>query len=601
VRNELGLTIHAKHPAKFSQREMNQAFFLLSAKWKTVAYGASLARYVRSLTLRMCEFFCYSSTAEEMDDEDLRDVIPMSAIRRRPTRVGRRSDSNRPSFDDEESSSRFRPPTRFYRPNLDFVMMCQFRFYRFEGDVYFYESIPKVVYDESTLSDYVSLTKISHRRKSGVNRTREYSSDVPTWILDVSKRSHPERKRYARDILENRGLEKKRWALLKTTTVDVDDWLSVDLMKRFSVASFRLVSPELKEKTSSRYVYCSFSEADRDWLKYKNPPSMPSFMDEYVCKECKDEAYDVVVKKAGRGYEQIFREDSNDPSAVGFYEWCAIKSVSRLFALGFDMFNDGLVFGREDLYGKTEEDVFDSAGRRDEPTLMQFFSSYRVYHRGTYYVPEGDHDGKDIYDAMMLWICISLNESREKKIAKTIESSLKKKHAEYAAKSPEMQIGANSRGEETISPAATFGIFKNPYIKDDIVDSFSSPSARARIPRKKDDRNVYDRDFGPAADLSDDEDRDHRIKNRENRDDDEENIVDREGKDGEPSEHQHPSARSSEPMGVLFSASQRDFHDMEEEEYLPSSSRSRESKNRRDYRPRDERQQQQCPPSFFFF
>lgn len=403
-----GILPSLKHPKYMSQRELNQAFFLLSSKWKTIDYTKALSVYVNALLSRMSRFFCYTMTEDEMDDEELRSRVPVEIL---------------PSA--EAVHDVVHP--KQYAPNLDFLIMCQIRLYHFLGDIRYYESRIKRDLKMGLEEQMHIAIENNKRRTFGGTLTR----------VDQACR------------------------------YDVRSWLSVKLLKKFCVEGCKNIAPEQKEKTASRYVYCTFSEADREWLLYKKPVSLPSFADEFISKECKDAAYTIVVEKTRRTYATIFDEDSKDASMVGFYEWCVLKNMSRLFALGFDLCLKATV-SREELKKDPTKSLY--VFQHEKPLIVQFFSRYQVFYKGILYVHTG-YEGENedelsreekekrsknaIYNTIMLWICFMLNDFPYSSKSKNIKTELEGKYAEFDAKERKRNTNSTDQGRGGVSEHRT--------------------------------------------------------------------------------------------------------------------------------------------------
>ena len=411
-----GNSIVEGSPHEFSQRELSQAFFLLGGIWKTAKYSGPLQRYVEGLVARMCDFFCYSCTGEELDEERMRCPIESSSL----------------SYGGGGGGGR--PPQRQYYPNLDYSVMSQIRFHHFVGDLKCYEDRRKASLEDELSKNLDHLRYDAHRAKLSAGRSESSTNMVEA-----------------------------------VTKYDASNWLCLDILRAHSEYACERISPEQKERTSSRYVYCSFSEADRDWLKYKNPISLPSFADEFISKECRDTAYDEVVKKTSRSYQDIYAEEGDNFAGAGFYEWCVLKNTSRLFALKFDIF-DGFVFDRERVKNDPEVAIQLATGKK--PYIVQFFSEYRVFYQKRYFVDLDLQDGLvdkggdeshpfghpypeqeqqqqrygvrfdrarkrlegAIYDTVLLWITIMLKDFPKSDVSKSIVETLQTKHCEIALK-----------------------------------------------------------------------------------------------------------------------------------------------------------------------
>jgi hypothetical protein len=380
-----------KNTNTFTQRELDQAFFLLSSCWKTIDYSPVLSKYVNRLIDRMCDFFCFSMSSDEMDDADLRQPLPMEMLprfqissrskeskRRNDRKGGRKGEEEREEEEEEENND-----PRQYAPNFDFVIMCQMRFFNFLNDLSLYENRPKK--DLKTSLDY-----------------------------------------YRSECVRIKNVKKNVFS-----KYDSETYLNVNMIKRFVLDSCQHVSPEQKEKTASRYVFSTFSKTDYEWLVYKQPVDLPSFADEFISKACKDSAYTQVVERTRKTYAEILKEDAGDVKLTGFYEWCVLKNASRLFALHFDIFEKAVV-NREEV---RENSVF--IFNYSKPLIVQFFSRYHVFYDGYLFVDEtidsssSNVNESTIYDTLMLWICIMLKDFGNSKKSKRIESTLKNKYAEY--------------------------------------------------------------------------------------------------------------------------------------------------------------------------
>ena len=376
-----------KDPSTFTQRELDQAFFLLSSCWKTIDYSSTLSTYVDRLLNRLCEFFCFSMSCDEMDDVDLRQPLPLemlpqfeslSLTQRRKSRL---DNPERYSREDDERDAD--NDLRQYAPNFDFVIMCQMRFFNFLNDLSMYED----------------------RRKESLKTSLA---------------------RYHDECVRVKNAKKNVFSRYDSAT-----YLNVDMIKRFVSDSCLHVSPEQKEKTANRYVFSTFSKTDYEWLVYKQPVNLPSFADEFISKACKDTAYTQVVARTRKTYAEILKDDVGDVKLTGFYEWCVLKNASRLFALHFDIFKK-IVINREEV---RENFVF--IRNYAKPLIVQFFSRYYVFYGGRLFVDDAidasssNLNERTIYDTLMLWICIMLLDFPKSKKSKNVESTLKTKYAEY--------------------------------------------------------------------------------------------------------------------------------------------------------------------------
>lgn len=397
----------SKNTGTFTQRELDQAFFLLSACWKTIDYSLVLSKYVNLLMDRLCEFFCFSMSCDEMDDEELRQPLPLDMLprfeclslkqganvkysnhQRHDNMFVKEGGRRRRKGEEEEEEMTHAyedgtNDTRQYAPNFDFVIMCQMRFFNFLSDLSLYED----------------------RSKRNLKKSLKF---------------------YHSECISIKNVKKNVFSKYDSST-----YLNINMLKRFVRDSCQHVSPEQKEKTASRYVFSTFSKTDYEWLVYKQPVNLPSFADEFISKACKDSEYTHVVERTRKTYAEILKDDVGDVKLTGFYEWCVLKNASRLFALHFDIFKK-VVINREEV---RENSVF--IFNYSKPLIVQFFSRYYVFYDNYLYVDEtvdpsdSNLNEKTIYDTLMLWICIMLKDFPKSKKSKHIESTLKTKYAEY--------------------------------------------------------------------------------------------------------------------------------------------------------------------------
>lgn len=360
-----------KSPLRYSQRELNKAFFLLSAKWKTIDYSQELYDYIQLLLYRSCLFFCCPMSKEEMDDEYLRQPIPVD-----------------PSLESKYC----------YAPNLDFVIMCQIRFLNYSIDLFWTQHVQKV----NLQSNFFSFS--------------------------TSQPQHQE--------------EEEMKEPIELVTLPSHAWLSVDILKHFCMQACELISPEQKERTSSRFIYCCFSESDRDWLLYKKPISLASFADEFIARECKDTGYSDITKLAARSLKDIIKDEKTNLTMVGFYEWCILKNLSRLFAAHFDLFETN-IYNREDVI-LIENSV--SIFHRKKPLIVQFFSRYHVFYQRKMYVIENHTSDEMIYYTLLCWICIMIRDFPESKKTKHIVSVLKSKFTELNSDQQKIKLKTTDGG-----------------------------------------------------------------------------------------------------------------------------------------------------------
>jgi hypothetical protein len=460
----LGICLHPdRTPMQYTQRELGQAFFLLSSVWKTIDYSKTLSKYVNFLMDRLCCFFAYSMPAEEMDDVELRQSISMNALRQsmldeaegtcvrdplesidslkknknkaeHPKNRGNRindcsitgdestgykldfsfsngssssSSSNDDSTDNERKEIDKQSKIKIqYAPNLDYLVMSQMRFFNFLGDLTAYENVNK--------GDLITFNEKYAQKLSKLYGVYDINGTI----------THGGSNAYVK--------------------YDVSECVSIGILKRFVSESSLRVTPEMKERTASRYVYCSFSKTDYDWLYYKKPVSLPSFADEFISKACREGAYAEVVQKGQRSYPDILKQDADDVTVTGFYEWCMLKLLSRLFALNFDLC-ERYVFERDDLR-KHAIYIFQSK----KPLIVQFFSRYYVLYKGTLYVDKTletiphryqtaesesearvERNRQTLYDTFLLWIRIMLVDFPKSGKSIEILKTLKTKYAEY--------------------------------------------------------------------------------------------------------------------------------------------------------------------------
>lgn len=416
----LGISPYPKKPVyNFTQRELGQAFFLLSGVWKTIDYTRTLSTYVNSLLNRMCDFFCYSMRADEMDDPELRHPLPkeihpqfktsvVKDFHGKSTTTTTRDGQSIPfSTKGKAAATASAVLPLQYAPNFDFVMMSQMRFYNFLNDLSAYEEQPKMNLWQA-LRSYKS--KVTQQSK-GIN------------IF---------------------------------TTYPLDKYLSLEVIRRVVLDSCERVSPEQKEATANRYVYGTFSLTDFQWLFYKQPVNLPSYADSFISRACKQAAYTQVVEKTKKSTSDIIRGDADDITLTGFYEWCVLKAISRLFAVQFDIFMR-VVYSREEVFASM---IYITSQKK--PKIVQFFSRYYVYYKGFLYTDDDTekmnmpsppaNEGFDfdtipfvnakrnertIYHSLLLWMYIMVIDFPTSKKTKAIHSVLKLKYAEYCRKERE--------------------------------------------------------------------------------------------------------------------------------------------------------------------
>ena len=440
----------------YSQRELGQAFFMLSAHWKTMDYVPTLSEYVNKLVDRMCDFFCYSMNGEEMDDENLRQPIPDRMLPRFEVEKGdphsnKKSVSSSSSFfssrSSSVSSSKWIPSssggdrnrkfsknnartkgiyddehehddhhegyegpedTTQYAPTFDYVMMCQMRMFNFLKDLSYYEDREKRDMRKACAFYRAKCVRIKNSNRNACER------------------------------------------------YDCTSYLNTDILKRHVVGACENIAPEQKERTASKFVYGTFSETDKEWLVYKQPINLPSYADEFISKECKGPTYSTeVVEKTRQTYAQMLKGDVGDDKLTGFYEWCVLKNASRLFALEFDLFQN-VIYNREEIADHATN-IFSAK----QPLIVQFFSRYYVFYAGKVitddpnernpetepekvlyvdYALENEYSRNKVketvnactvYDTLLLWIYIMLCDFPDSEKSKGIENRLKTKFAEY--------------------------------------------------------------------------------------------------------------------------------------------------------------------------
>lgn len=477
---KMGICLYPKkHPMSYSQRELGQAFFLLSSNWKYIDYSISLSKYVNYLIDRMCCFFCYSMSEEEMDDIDLRQPIPISKLPEFSNRSKQILESNNILSSNNNNNNNIQQ--RMGAMDINHSKRHRAGAYGGDEDDEDDEYDEEIIDKRNSKNDYDNANKLNIKKQYGPSFDFVMMSQMRFFNFLSDLALYEERdKKNMWDVLNTYYtilMEDKKKVTNIFTTYDPKSYISVDLIKRFVLDSCKHVSPEQKEKTANRYVFGTFSKTDKDWLLYKQPVNLPSFADEFISKACKDAAYAQVVERTRKTYEEILRDDVNDITLTGFYEWCVLKNASRLFALYFDIFNT-VIFNREEI---RESSVFIFQNKK--PLIIQFFSRYYVFYKGYLFTDPyleypyktmkkkggGEEEEKDkmqsamrfkknsskkgtenmgpfslnqedglnertIYHVLLLWVCIMLVDFPNSKKSKNIESVLKTKYAEYFKK-----------------------------------------------------------------------------------------------------------------------------------------------------------------------
>lgn len=423
------------HPLEMSQRELNQSFFQLSKKWKTIDYTETLSMYVKALLTALCLQFCFSSTREEMDDTELRQCLTQNVLNNN----NGKNTNNRHHNNNNSKNQR----NAVYGPNLNFLIMSQIRYYHFMGDLWNYES--------KTKRDLIAALD-DYKRK--IIHNALYSSQKKV------KENYGRRRRYKYQNQSN-YTNGKNYSSSPSSSIyihDIEEWLSEDIIERFSLECCDRISPEQRENTGQRLIFTKFSGADKDWAMFLKPVELSSFADDYICRYFRGPSYSFILNDIKRSYHEIYQNDGKDSSMVGFYEWCVLKNVSRLFIPDLDMFLKVIVH-REEVFGHY---LFMFSYQK--PLIVQFFSRYQVYYRGEIYVineeyncQPGDKIEKDkyIYKTLMLYICIILQDFPKSKKAKAIVNALKDKYSEYKVQDYNETMSNNNIQQKTYSSSST--------------------------------------------------------------------------------------------------------------------------------------------------
>ena len=166
---------------------MNQAFHMLSSRWKSIAYSNALAKYVDALLTRMTSFFCMDMPGSVMDDEKLRQPIP------------RKSDR--------------------FAPNHKFALMCQIRFCHFLSDLEAYKNVRKANLREGLKKILIAIEE----RERIAGGTANLSVSSKKWLNCNLLRNHCEET--AKSVLvEQRTSAANRFVFMSYCEAD-REWL----------------------------------------------------------------------------------------------------------------------------------------------------------------------------------------------------------------------------------------------------------------------------------------------------------------------------------------------------------------------------------------
>lgn len=406
-----------------SQREIVQDLYTLSKFWKTIQMSNSLDQYVDTLFDRVSMFFLYSSTSDYMDDDRYRNAVPASMLTT-PIRVEldqfgeEMIDNDEDSYDEtldyyplNETRHRrtvqgasYKKPIRVqYYPSLVFSTLCQFYMVDYLGS--------KMVYFKFNKYDAYNAIETC---------TRELSRIHSNHRLNFSK------------------------------------WFSIDVLKRWVHNNWSHVVSEFSRDISDKYIYNSFSSAEEMWL-YKNDEGTDMSSNNYLStlKSCRPTEEVSIVKKSRTPLKELMVECREDCKKIGFYEWCVVRLLARMFALQMD-FVHLYVIGRDQLYVNQLK-----LSIATKPRIVQYFSKYYVFYKNALFVPPQTFDtdlvhselhaktNDTIFDAVLLWIGIMLRDFPNHKHSRGISMRLKE-YCEQPVFTDSSEIRINDRqGDQT--------------------------------------------------------------------------------------------------------------------------------------------------------